>query len=308
MPKHRILPILITLILTLALACVGCDGGGGSNGGEPGEDTVVGVDTTPEDVALDTPQPLDTPVGVDTPAGEDTLVPEDTDTPPTCEGPGLMGTVVKADGTAIGGAKLFLCGTVDGSETCNPRTADDKGYFSFQTLAPGYTHLEVNATLAGFQQGTQFVGYSLALDLSGPDCVDMGQIVLQELPAGEIVVTADGGVVQFGDLSLEFPPGCPVFPDFSDEGAIGGAAVDAAAAYWAPEGAVLAYAFHPFKAHCDAGVTVRVAAAAGLTAPTLLYNDLDHGGGYELGAMAPDGDGWVLENAVPDLTWIWVLD
>ncbi|MFH1530278.1 MAG: hypothetical protein ABIK09_06020 [Pseudomonadota bacterium] len=238
---------------------------------------------------------------MDTSAGE-------TIDPPACEGPGIAGQVVKVDGAPIGGAKLFLCGTVNGSETCNPRTTDGQGFFSFQTLDPGYNHIEVNATLAGIQAGTQFVGYSLAVDPSGTDCLDMGQIGLQELPAGDTVVTADGGVVQFGAVTLEFPPGCPVFPDYSGDGAVGGAEVEVAGAYWAPDGAVLAAAFHPFKAHCEAGVTVRVAAVAGLSGPTLLFNDLDHGGALEVGPMVPDGDGWVLEGAVPDLTWIWVVD
>jgi len=197
---------------------------------------------------------------------------------------------------------------VNGSETCNPRTTDVQGYFSFQNLDLGYTHIEVNATLAGIKAGTQFVGYSLAVDPSGPGCVDMGPIVLQELPPGGVLVTADGGVVQFGDGTLEFPPGCPVFPDYSGEAAVGGAEVDVAEVYWAPDGAALAAAFHPFKAHCEAGMTVRVAAAAGLSAPTLLFNDLDHGDALEAGPMVPNGDGWVLENAVPDLTWIWVID
>lgn len=303
------LRILSTLVLALALTVgAGCDNGGGDGGGE---DALVGVDTpagedTP--VGVDTPVAEDIPVGEDVPAGVDTIVPEETIEPPVCVGPGIVGQVVTAAGAPISGAKLFLCGTVNGSETCNPRTADAQGYFSFQTLEPGYTHLEVNATLAGLQQGTQYVGYSLAVDLAGPDCLEMGQIVLQELPAGDVVVTADGGTLQFGTLSLEFPPGCPVFPDFSDQAPVGGAAVDPAEAFWAPEGAVIAVAFHPFKAHCDAGITVRISAEAGLVAPTVLYNDLDHGGALELGAMAPEGGGWVLEGALPDLTWIWVID
>jgi hypothetical protein len=302
--------ILTTLVFGLALTvAAGCDNGGGGDGGG-GTDTVVGVDTPRgEDTpAADTGPGVDTPAAADVPAGVDTPVAEETVDPPICIGPGIVGQVVTAAGAPISGAKLFLCGTVNGSETCNPRTADAQGYFSFQTLEPGYTHLEVNATLAGLQLGTQFVGYSLAVDLAGPDCLEMGQIVLQDLPAGDVVVTADGGVVEIGVMTLEFPPGCPVFPDFSDQAPVGGAMVDVEAAFWAPEGAVLAAAFHPLKAHCDAGVTVRVAAAAGLTAPVLLYNDVDQGGASEAGAMVPDGDGWVLEGAVPALTWIWITD
>lgn len=292
-------------VLILALSWGGCDGGG--NGSGPDADTTPGVDTeTQEDTATDVPVGPDLPVGEDVPP--ESVTPADTLGPPTCEGPGIMGQVVQEDGNPIGGAKLFLCGTVNGSETCNPRTADGQGWFTFQTLEPGYTHLEVNATLAGVGLGLAFAGYSLVVDPTGPDCLDMGQIVLPELPAGEIVVAAEGGVVTIGPLILEFPAGCPVFPDYSEQGEVGGALVDVAGAYWAPDGAVLAAAFHPFKGHCDPGTTVRVDGSAGLTAPTLLYNDLVHGGAEEVGAMTPDGDGWVLEAALPDLTWIWITD
>ena len=212
----RALPLLAALIL--ALVSAGCDSGGG---GGPAADAMNGVDTAgpdtvnPDVVAEDT-------TAADVP-GEDSPAAEIVD-PPPCEGPGVAGQVIQAEGGPISGAKLFLCGTVNGAETCSPRTADDQGFFSFQTLDPGYTHLEVNATLAGFRMEKLFVGYSLAVDPSGPDCLDMGEIVLQELPeGGENVVTADGGAVQIGALTLEFPPGCPVFPDFSGEAAVGGA-------------------------------------------------------------------------------------
>ena len=312
---HRIrVSSCVPSIFALAFLLVGCDSGGGSAADvvPGGLDTAAPETTAPETRAEETraadlpaedvPPGDDVPPGLDVPPGEETVE------PPVCEGPGITGRVVQVDGSPIGGAKLFLCGVVNGSETCNPRTADDQGIFSFQTLEPGYTHLEVNATLAGVQLGTQFAGYSLGVDLSGPECLDMGQIVLQELSGGDAVVTAVGGTVQIGSLTLEFPPGCPVFPDFSDQGDVGGAMVEVAAAYWAPDGAVLAAAFHPFKAHCPAGVTVRVDGSVGLAAPTLLYNDLDHGGALEAGAMMPDGEGWVLAEAVPDLTWIWVVD
>ena len=197
---------------------------------------------------------------------------------------------------------------VNGSETCNPRTADDQGYFSFQNLEAGYTHLEVNATLAGVQMGKMFVGWSLVVDPSDPDCLDMGEIALQEMPEGDDVVTANGGTVQIGPVTLEFPAGCPVFPDYSDQGKVSGILVETADAYWAPEGAVLALALHPFKAHCDPGVTVRVNGTTGLAAPKLMYNDLIHGGAHDAGMMIVDGDGWIAEAAVPDLTWIWIVE
>ena len=283
----RTLIFLSALILVVA-AC------GGDDGGNTGEDT-----TAPDTSGTDTPM-------------EDSPMP-DTIEPPACEGPGIMGQVVQVDGNPIGWAKLFLCGVVNGSETCNPRTADDQGYFSFQNLEAGYTHLEVNATLAGVQMGTLFAGWSLVVDPSGPDCLDMGEIVLQELPEGDDIVTADGGTIQIGPVTLDFPAGCPVFPDYSNQGKVGGILVEPADAYWAPEGAVLALALHPFKAHCDPGVTVRVDAASyEFAAPKLMYNDLIHGGAHDTGAMTyfaeADGDGWVLEAAVPDLTWIWIVE
>ena len=299
----RSYPVCAVLFLTLSWG--GCDTGGNGNGAK--EDTVVGVDTEIPDASAP-----DVPVGPDVPPAGDippeSATPEDTYEPPTCEGPGIIGQVVQEDGNPISGAKLFLCGTVNGSETCNPRTADHQGWFTFQSLEPGYTHLEVNSTLAGVALGKAFAGYSLLVDPTGSDCLDMGQIHLPELPTGDTVVAAEGGVVTIGPLTLEFPAGCPVFPDYSEQGEVGGAVVDAAEAYWAPDGAVLAVAFHPFKGHCDPGTTVRVDGSVGLAAPTLLYNDIVHGGAEAVGAMTPDGDGWVLEAALPDLTWIWVTD
>jgi len=299
-PMRTTRTLFLITAAAAALAWAGCGAESGDPGGSDGDsvrrgDVVSGPDTPPPDAP-----PPDTPP--DTPPGIDTV-----ESPP-CEGPGLAGRVVRSDGSPIGGAKLFLCGVVGGSETCNGNTADDHGGFAFETLDPGYTHLEVNATLAGVQLGKLFAGYSLAVDPSGPECVDMGQIVLQELPGGETVITGDGGVIQIGAVTLEFPAGCPVFPDFSPQGDVGGAAVEVEEAYWVPEGAVMAVALHPFKAHCDAGVTVRVSADASFAAPVLLYNDLELGGAHEVGAMTADGDGWSLEAAVPDLTWIWVTD
>ncbi|MBM4371275.1 MAG: hypothetical protein FJ098_06450, partial [Deltaproteobacteria bacterium] len=245
----------------------------------------------------------------DTAPPPDSEAPPDATDPPPCQGPGLFGQVVQEDGTPIGGTKLFLCGVVNGAETCNPRTADASGRFSFQALAPGYTHLEVNATLAGIQLGTQFAGYSLQVDPSGPDCVDMGLITLPELPAGDAMATAAGGTVTAGPVTVELPAGCPVFPDFSPEAPVGVLLLDdPAAAYWAPPGTVLAVAFHPFKAHCAAGAAVRLDGTAGLAAPRVLYNDLLEGGATDAGPMVADRGGWVLEAAVPDLTWIWITD
>ena len=287
----RAFMFLSALVLVVA-AC------GGDGGGKSGEDT-VGDTTAPDTTSPDTS-------GTDTPM-EDSPMP-DTVESPACEGPGIMGQVVQTDGSPIGGAKLFLCGVVNGSETCNPRTADDQGFFSFQNLEAGYTHLEVNATLAGVQMGTLFAGWSLVVDPSAPDCLDLGQLVLQELPVGDDIVTADGGTIQIGAVILEFPAGCPVFPDYSDQGKVGGILVEPAEACWAPEGAVLALALHPFKAHCDPGVTVRLDGTTGLAAPKLMYNDLAHGGAHDAGAMIADSDGWVAEAAVPDLTWIWVVE
>lgn len=279
---------------------------------EPAEDVTSALDSHPDlrDIAqqmdfgpeeiLPGADQADEPREVSSPDGS----PRDADGP-TCIPPGIIGRLMDDGGQPIAGGFLFLCGIVEGKDTCNRGETGADGRFVYQNLPPGFTHMEVNAALAGNKAGRIYAGISIQVSPeSESECRDLGDIPLPTLDPGPEVSSALGGSLDLGELNLEIPPGCPFFPDYQEQAQVSFGLVSPQQSWLFDQG--LAIAFAPFGATCEQGMRL-VADRDDFLGREVLVNDLDHGGLRSIGALTPDLDGKPAV-MLPFLTWVFLGD
>jgi hypothetical protein len=280
------------LIAVLFLTMVGCGASGGGSDGSPDSlsQDLFAADLVPDALA--------------------DLVPEVV--PLACLAPGLVGTIQDPAGAPIPGVRLFLCGQTEGGQaSCLTRSTDETGAFAFSALEAGFSHVQINAVVAGDALGRLFGGVSLELDLYGlGECQDLGRLTLPEFASPPAPTSAAQALTLTADwLRVEVPAGTLAFPDYADEAVVMLTQVPQAQSPLQPAEVFFAFAMIPHGSLVPAGATVRLKAGQFATAPRLVTNSADTGQIIDLPALVPDQGEWAwkLEASLPELTWLWIL-
>ncbi len=306
--------IYVTLFAALLLLSCSSSSGGDADTGEvvPAADaaTETGSDeVTPEDLVAELPPEL--PDVVET---AEELTP---DVPAADEGNGeialqpawVKGRVIDDQGDPLTSAFLVLCGTVGGKYECNQGKADADGYFIYQGLMPGYTHLTVLAFATEAATGKRYAGANVVSEVETEDTkLDMGDIVIPVVEQTTTVVAADGAMIKVSGVELTMEAGSLTFPDAAPEGEMAIVDVPPEGMPFSPEGVLKAYALYPFSAMLIPEGKIKFyldeidpELAAKADQLKVLHNDMEHGG---LIPIEHEVDGTVLTVFITDLTWV----
>jgi hypothetical protein len=302
-------PFIFPLILIFS-----CGGGGDSTSSDTGGldagpgsvlvDIVSSDDSADAELDQSTPDVLGSDSFIDLLAIDSDSKMSDLTVSPVCVPPGITGVVVDQNRAPIPAVRLFLCGIIDGKDTCSRGETDAQGYFAYQELSPGFEHMEINGALAGVAAGVRYGGLDVLVNTGGETCQDLGQIVLPEIAGDQMVVAAMGGEVDLGPAILRIPPDCLVFPDFQSEEVVAGAEVSLEDAFHSAPDDLLSLSLWPYGTICEQGMEL-VFKDPGLLGAQALANAVDHGGLISLGTLESSIDGPILRG-IPYLSWLYL--
>ena len=303
---------LILLSAALLLSC------SGSSGGDADSHEVVPVADAAE-TAWGEIEPADllpelAPEVPDAQEATEELTP---DIPAEDEGGGeivlqpawIKGRVIDNEGNPLPKAFLVLCGIVDGKYECNSGKADNDGYFVYQGLQPGYTHMQILAYASEAATGKRYAGANLVTEVETAETqLDLGDIVIPLATQTTTVVADDGAMLKVNGVELTMEAGALTFPDAAEEGEVGIIEVPPDQIPFSSEGVLKAYALYPFSAMLIPEGQIKFYLdeidpdlAAKADDLIVLYNDMDHGG---LTPLEHEVNGTVLTVHITDVTWV----
>ena len=309
---RRIPAYMLLFAAALLLAC-STSSGGDTDASEAGPVTDV------VEAGADGVEPADLPAELppDVPDVHETAEEATPDVPAEDEEGGeivlqpawVKGRIIDDEGDPLPKAFLVLCGTVAGKYECNSDKADNDGYFLYQGLLPGYSHLQVLAFASEAVTGKRYAGANLVTEVATAETqLDLGDVVIPVVKQSSTVVADDGAMIKVGGVELTMEAGSITFPDAGDVGEMAIVEVPPEETPFSSEGVLRAYALYPFSSMLIPEGKVKfyleeidpdLAAKAGEL--KVLFNDMDHGG---FTVIEHEVNGTVLTAYLSDVTWV----